>query len=1135
MNKSTGDPLVGTTVAQYEVVAKVGGGGMGVVYAAHDTRLGRRVALKFLPPQWSHDESAKQRFIREAQAASATDHRNICTIHDINETADGQLFIVMAHYDGPTLKQRLESGPLSVDEAIEIAAQIAEGLAKAHAQGVVHRDIKPGNLILTEDGVKILDFGLAKFADARLKLTLEGSTIGTIAYMSPEQARGEEADAGTDVWAAGVVLYEMLTGAVPFRGGYPEAIAHAIKTEPPASIRAAGHDIPEALEQLVFRALHKNRAVRFQSVRDLVRALRQLQGRTLPLDLRTEPLPPVTAPDAGKRGFTPRRSWFRSPAVWAAAAALALMLVGTPLWLFSPVERLAIAVAPVANRTGYAELDPYRLALTQQLIASLEDSRVVRPLPFDRLLQIVRRFRTAGDISSVEAIQAISAASGASIMLSPVLVYENNTWRVRVEVTAPGSDAVTYDTEPITSALAKDTVYGLVPQVARLVDEHFTTRGPRRAYAANVLRSAFGATASSGTLMRTLDAAAAFAEGIDAYEQQEHSIALRAFTAAAAQDSTNALPAAWRSRVARLMGQSRIAQEAAADASRLGTDRLRLADQLFVDAVIAESNREAPAAEARYRELVELHRDEPAWLIELGAFLDRQARYPEAEAAYLTALDGDERLARPHLELCRLYGPARRNDPPNARLHGEQALAAYRALEAAAGEAQTRWCLADVLNVGDAAARTEAMRHAEAARDTFEALRYEFNLSRAYNYLALTAGIQGRFTDAVAFWERSLATARTAGNATLEPNVLNNLSVIQERLGNVAAAIEYRQQGATLFDTLGDPQRAAQSQANGAFLLVKYGVNPELGIQEARNALAVVRKINDFNFEVFCLYVIGVSERNAGRYGMAEMELNRAASIASERVLAEDLAEVKFELGRVRFDQADYGKARTLLDQAMSGASGLDSTEATIHLARTDVRMGRLDAAQDLLKRAAADLGSRGETGLASLMALVSGELAYGTGRLEQARQHFADAAATWTGDFPHEAAVEAQARLGLLTANREQLRASLARATAMGRFGLAAQVRLYLGRLDITAGRFDSALRTLGEIPGDDAERTIGRELRAQVHYWRGRALAGRGDAAAARAAQEEARRVLDEIRGLLSESDRAAFSARPEIGIIG
>ncbi len=149
---------IGQTISQYTIVAKLGGGGMGVVYEARDTRLERRVALKFLPPEWSHDDTAKQRFIREAQAASATDHRNVCTIHNIEETDDGQLFIVMARYEGQTLKARLADGPLPVEETLDIATQVAEGLAKAHAQGVIHRDIKPGNLILTDDGVKILGY-----------------------------------------------------------------------------------------------------------------------------------------------------------------------------------------------------------------------------------------------------------------------------------------------------------------------------------------------------------------------------------------------------------------------------------------------------------------------------------------------------------------------------------------------------------------------------------------------------------------------------------------------------------------------------------------------------------------------------------------------------------------------------------------------------------------------------------------------------------------------------------------------------------------------------------------------------------------------------------------------------------------
>ena len=278
MTSPSTDPLVGATIGQYQVLVKIGGGGMGVVYKARDARLGRTVALKFLPPEWSHDDTAKQRIVREAQAGSATDHPNIGTIHDIGAMPDGRLFIVMAYYDGQTLKQRLAAGGLSVDQAIDIARQVADGLAHAHGQGIVHRDIKPGNLILGEHAVKIVDFGLAKVADS-LHLTTAGAVLGTVSYMSPEQVRGDEVDARTDVWAAGVVLYEMLAGQPPFRGGYPEAIGHAIKHDVPRPLRELRPDVPEEIEQIVFRALHKDPGVRFASGRELLQALQAASAR----------------------------------------------------------------------------------------------------------------------------------------------------------------------------------------------------------------------------------------------------------------------------------------------------------------------------------------------------------------------------------------------------------------------------------------------------------------------------------------------------------------------------------------------------------------------------------------------------------------------------------------------------------------------------------------------------------------------------------------------------------------------------------------------------------------------------------------------------------------------------------------
>ena len=210
--------MIGQTISHYKILEHLGGGGMGVVYKAEDTRLKRTVALKFLPPALTADPEAKERFIHEAQAASSLDHLNICDIHDIGETEDGQLFIVMTCYEGETLKKKIEHGPVPLNSAIDIGLQVARGLQAAHEAGMVHRDVKPANIMVTAKGeAKILDFGLAKLAGGAI-LTKTGSTVGTAAYVSPEQARGEEVDQRSDIFSFGVVLYEMITGHRPFKG-----------------------------------------------------------------------------------------------------------------------------------------------------------------------------------------------------------------------------------------------------------------------------------------------------------------------------------------------------------------------------------------------------------------------------------------------------------------------------------------------------------------------------------------------------------------------------------------------------------------------------------------------------------------------------------------------------------------------------------------------------------------------------------------------------------------------------------------------------------------------------------------------------------------------------------------------------
>ena len=263
--------MIGQTISHYKILAKLGEGGMGVVYKAEDTKLKRIVALKFLSIIALGGEE-KSRFLREAQAAAALNHPNICTIHAIDEV-DGQMFIAMEFIEGQSLREKIEAGPLKIDEAIKFAMQVADGLQAAHEKGISHRDIKSANIMITEkEQVKIMDFGLAKLARGGTMLTKEGMTLGTAAYMSPEQTRGEVVDHRTDIWSLGVVLYEMISGRLPFRGEYEAAMMYSILNEEPEPLIptwSGRSNVPMDLERVVAKMLAKNPAARYQHVDEL--------------------------------------------------------------------------------------------------------------------------------------------------------------------------------------------------------------------------------------------------------------------------------------------------------------------------------------------------------------------------------------------------------------------------------------------------------------------------------------------------------------------------------------------------------------------------------------------------------------------------------------------------------------------------------------------------------------------------------------------------------------------------------------------------------------------------------------------------------------------------------------------------
>ena len=417
--------LIGKTVSHYKILEKIGSGGMGTVYKAKDTRLDRSVALKFLPPHLSQAEEEKKRFIHEAKAASALDHPNICSVYEINETEDGQMFIAMACYEGGSLKDRISKDPLPLEEALDIADQIARGLEKAHQKGIVHRDIKPANILITEDSVvKIVDFGLAKLA-GQTKLTKTGSTLGTVAYMSPEQAQAGEVDARTDIWALGVILYEMLTGKPPFSGDYEQAVIYSILNEQPKPVTELRSEVPETLAQIVERALEKDPEKRYQQIKELLEDLESLSAGIVPEAIQAR---------MRRAKLSKIKRWL----LLGGAAGLLIAVAAVFILVTNKAQAIdSIAVLPLKNLTGNAEQEYFVDGVTDEIIGELgQISGLKRVISRTSVMHYKETDKPLSDIARELKVDAIVEGTvyqlGDSIRvrfrLIDVLPEEQNIW-----------------------------------------------------------------------------------------------------------------------------------------------------------------------------------------------------------------------------------------------------------------------------------------------------------------------------------------------------------------------------------------------------------------------------------------------------------------------------------------------------------------------------------------------------------------------------------------------------------------------------------------------------------------------------------------------------------------------------------
>ena len=598
--------MIGTTLSHFRITAKLGEGGMGEVYLAEDTNLQRQVALKILPGAMTDDAAAKERFLQEAMAASSLDHANVCTIYEVGETQTGQMFLAMAYYGGQSLKQKIVGGGLDVDEAVGIALEVARGLARAHGAGITHRDIKPANIMLTEHGeAKIVDFGLAKLA-AGARLTQPGTTMGTPAYMAPEQVHGEDPDGRTDLWSLGVVLYEMLTGLLPFRGGNDSAVIYSILHAEPQSAERDGEPVQRELQGILDRALAKDLEKRYQTAdelaSDLEGILRSSSERTLTMAV------PVV-----------EKSSSRGKALVIAAAVLVLGALGYLAFRSSrAVEPAATpAAAPVSLQPAIAVL-PF----------TVRGSPDYQYLSEGMVDLLGTKFDGAGDLRSVDSHALLSYANqnfegppsreeaqrlaetfGASFyVLGEVLEAAG---KLHISASLYRDD----DSE----ALSRATVDGPAEEIFGLLD---SLAG--ELLAERVTGAAGGLARTAALTTESLPALKAYLQAESQLRSGRFNAALESFQEAVALDADFAL--AWyRMSVAAEWASvgTDVVMESALQAVRL-SDRLSERYKRLLAARLAANRGDTIAAESQYRNIVGSHpEDVEAWA-QLGELLSHQ-------------------------------------------------------------------------------------------------------------------------------------------------------------------------------------------------------------------------------------------------------------------------------------------------------------------------------------------------------------------------------------------------------------------------------------------------------------------------------------------------------------------------------
>ncbi|HUE84524.1 MAG TPA: FlgO family outer membrane protein, partial [Vicinamibacterales bacterium] len=792
-------PLTGRTLGHYRIGDEISRGGMGIVYRATDVRLNRDVALKVLPEDLTNDPDRRRRFVQEAQAASAVEHPHIAVIHDVGDI-DGVTYMAMELIDGEKLSTLLSRQRLSAARALELATEAASGLARAHEKGVVHRDLKPANVMVTDEGfAKVIDFGIAKLieeaASARLETrtlhdTAPGLVVGTMMYMSPEQARGDKVDHRSDIFSFGVVLYEMLAGRPPFEGKSGMDTASAILHQPAPPLPALGPAVPSdataEIQRLVEKCLAKDPRDRYQGMRDIVVDLKAARRR---LESATHAAPLFNA-------RTTRRWWLPAAAALAVVAATALSWMwtrGTGTSPTAPSEntRPSVAVLYFDNTTGDQELDWLRTGITEMMVTDLSQSPHLEVVGTDRLYGVLAELKRADDrILSPEVVTQVVERMGVDHVLVGNYMTAGNAIRINVRLQDARTGRI-IASERVEGA-GTASLFNIVDDLARRVRANFD-RLRSDAAGATALLTAPGVPPAEGldrglgdVTTSSIEAYRLYAEGINLHERYREAEAAALFEKAIAIDPTFAMAYAKLAVVHSNLGRQDLRDKYAALALE-HADRLTPRERYYIEGFYY-SNRPATVERSveAYRKCIELDPGHQACrhnlalrLMVFGHLQEAAGHYEELVRRGATNPTSYSNLASCYVgmgdvsrAIATVEAYSTRN-PENGAGHGNVAevlIAAGRYDEALPRLARAE--LLDATDPGVAAARATAQLLRDdwsAAREIADRLYRSDDPARRFDgamFHSVAAGYEGRCAPAMEWTQRAIEAFETPGNQT---------------------------------------------------------------------------------------------------------------------------------------------------------------------------------------------------------------------------------------------------------------------------------------------------------------------------------------------------------------------------------